>query len=117
MDIIYPRVAGLDLHKKTVVVGLRCINAAGKLEADLRTFGTMTRDLLQLCDWLAEHGVTHVAMEATGVLWKPLWNILDGHFKLLLVNPRELKQVPGRKSTACCAAALCRLDRSASCGI
>ena len=98
MDIIYPRVAGLDLHKKTVVVGLRCINAAGKLEADLRTFGTMTRDLLQLCDWLAEHGVTHVAMEATGVLWKPLWNILDGHFKLLLVNPRELKQVPGRKS-------------------
>jgi transposase len=98
MDIIYHRVAGLDLHKKTVFAEVRCVNHQGKLETDLRTFGTMTRDLLQLLDWLTEHGVTHVAMEATGVLWKPVWNILDGHFELLLVNPRELKQVPGRKS-------------------
>ena len=60
----------------------------GKLDADVRTFGTMTRDLLELSDWLAAHGVTHVAMEATGVLWKPVWNILDGSFELLLVNPR-----------------------------
>lgn len=98
MDIIYQRVAGLDLHKETIVAAVRCIGPAGKLEADLRTFGTMTRDLLELLDWLAAHGVTHVAMEATGVLWKPAWNVLDGHFELLLVNPRELKQVPGRKS-------------------
>jgi transposase len=98
MDIIYPRVAGLDLHKVTIVAEVRCLNRQGKLERDLRTFGTMTRDLLQLSDWLTEHGVTHVAMEATGVLWKPVWNILDGRFELLLVNPRELKQVPGRKS-------------------
>lgn len=98
MDIIYHHVAGLDLHKKTIFAEVRRVNHKGKLETELRTFGTMTRDLLQLLDWLTEHGVTHVAMEATGVLWKPVWNILDGHFELLLVNPRELKQVPGRKS-------------------
>ena len=98
MDIIYQCVAGLDLHKETIVAAVRRIGPAGKLETDLRTFGTMTRDLLELSDWLAAHGVTHVAMEATGVLWKPVWNILDGRFELLLVNPRELKQVPGRKS-------------------
>jgi transposase len=98
MDIIYRRVAGLDLHKKTIVAEVRTINQQGKLATDLRTFGTMTRDLLQLSDWLAGHAVTHIAMEATGVLWKPVWNVLDGQFELLLVNPRELKQVPGRKS-------------------
>ncbi len=98
MDIIYQRVAGLDLHKETIVAAVRCLGPAGKLETDLRVFGTMTRDILGLSDWLAAHGVTHVAMEATGVLWKPVWNILDGRFQLLLVNPRELKQVPGRKS-------------------
>ena len=98
MDIIYQRVAGLDLHKETIVAAVRYIDPAGKLQTDLRTFGTMTRDLLELSDWLAAHGATHVAMEATGVLWKPVWNILDGRFQLLLVNPRELKQVPGRKS-------------------
>ena len=98
MDIIYHRAAGLDLHKKIIFVEVRCVNQQGKLERELRSFGTMTRDLLQLLDWLSERGVTHVAMEATGVLWKPVWNVLDGHFELLLVNPRELKQVPGRKS-------------------
>ena len=98
MDIIYQRVAGLDLHKETIVAAVRCIGPAGKLQTDLRTFGTMTRELLELSDWLAAQGVTHVAMEATGVLWKPVWNILDGRFQWLLVNPRELKQVPGRKS-------------------
>jgi transposase len=98
VEIIYQCVAGLDLHKETIVAAVRRIGAAGKLDADLRTFGTMTRDLLELSDWLAAHGVTHVAMEATGVLWKPVWNILDGSFELLLVNPRELKQVPGRKT-------------------
>ena len=98
MDIIYQCVAGLDLHKETTVAAVRSIGPAGKVETDLRTFGTMTRDLLELSEWLAAHGVTHVAMEATGVLWKPVWNLLDGRFDLLLVNPRELKQVPGRKS-------------------
>lgn len=98
MDIIYRRVGGLDLHKKTIFASVRRTSRQGKLEEETRSFGTMTRDLLQMGDWLRAHGVTHVAMEATGVLWKPVWNILEGNFELLLVNPRELKQVPGRKS-------------------
>lgn len=100
MDIIHQRVAGLDLHKKTVVAAIRCMTPEGNLETALRTFGTMTQDLLELLDWLLAAGVTHVAMESTGVFWKPVWNILEGHLELLLVNPRELKQVPGRKSDA-----------------
>jgi transposase len=98
MDILYRRVAGLDLHAKTVVANIRCLDELGTVNKETRTFGTVTRDLLALGDWLAACGVTHVAMEATGVLWKPVWNLLDGRFELLLVNPRELKQVPGRKS-------------------
>lgn len=98
MDIVYERVAGLDLHLKTIVAAVRIVRRPGQVETELRTFGTMTRDLLALADWLADRSVTHIAMEATGVLWKPVWNILDGRFELLLVNPRELKQVPGRKT-------------------
>lgn len=98
MDIIFPRVAGLDVHQKSIVVAVRLVSQHGKVEQEVRTFGTMTRDLLQMADWLATLGVTQVAMQATGVLWKPVWNILDGRFELLLVNPHELKQVPGRKS-------------------
>jgi transposase len=98
MDTIYAKVAGLDVHQKTIVACVRCLQPQGDVLEEVRTFGTMTRDLLQMSDWLAGHGVTHVAMESTAVLWKPVWNILEGHFQLLLVNPRELKQVPGRKS-------------------
>lgn len=98
MDILYLRVAGLDLHKKTVFATVRCVDERRHVAEETRTFGTMTRDLLAMADWLAAHQVTHVAMEATGVLWKPVWNLFDGRFELLLVNPRELKQVPGRKS-------------------
>lgn len=98
MDTIYENVAGLDVHQKTVVTCVRKRQPQGGLSEQVRTFGTMTGDLLQLSDWLLKEGVTHVAMESTGVLWKPVWNILDGHFQLLLVNPTELKRVPGRKS-------------------
>lgn len=98
MDIIFSNVAGLDIHKKSIVACVRTVNAKGKSVDQVRTFGTMTSELLQMSDWLASNNVTHVAMESTGVFWKPVWNILDGLFELLLVNPRELKQVPGRKS-------------------
>jgi transposase len=99
MDIIYSNVAGLDLHLKSVVTDLRLVQPTRTVLEEIRTFGTMTRDLLELADWMAAHGVTHVAMEATGVLWKPVWNILEARgFKLLLVNPHDLKKVPGRKS-------------------
>src|SRR5204863_3270900 len=96
MQTLYSRVAGLDIHKTTVVA---CILIAAESRPQIRTFGTMTDDLLALFDWLAQNKVTHVAMESTGVLWKPIWNILDGGpWELLLVNPRGLKNVPGRKT-------------------
>jgi transposase len=99
MQVIYQRVAGLDVHKKTIVVCIRIMLSGGQVKEETRTFGTMTDDLLALLDWLVQQQVTHVAMESTGVLWKPIWNILDGHgLELLLVNAKELKQVPGRKS-------------------
>ncbi len=98
MDIIYSNVAGLDLHLRKIVASVRRIQPNGRTAEEVRTFGTMTRDILELTEWMTTNGVTHVAMEATGVLWKPVWNILEGRFTLLLVNPRDLKKVPGRKS-------------------
>ena len=98
MDTIYSSVGGLDVHLKSIQVGVRRRQESGKIFKEVRSFGTMTRDLRALADYLESLGVTHVAMEATGVLWKPVWNILEGRFTLLLVNPRHLKKVPGRKS-------------------
>lgn len=98
MRILFARCCGLDVHKKTVVACRRLITAAGELVVDVRSFGTMTPDLLALLDWLREAEVTHVAMESTGVYWKPLWNLLEGHFTLLLVNAQHVKHVPGRKT-------------------
>jgi transposase len=98
MDSIYASVAGIDVHNKVLWVGYRQLQPNGRVRQEVRSFGTMTGDLLAMADWLAAQGVTHVAMESTGVLWKPVWNLLEGRFTLLLVNPRELKQVPGRKS-------------------
>jgi transposase len=98
MDTLNFKVAGLDVHLRSVQCAVRCRQPTGKLLAQVRSFGTMTRDLRALADYLESWGVTHVAMEATGVLWKPVWNVLDGRFTLLLVNPRHLKKVPGRKT-------------------
>jgi transposase len=98
MDTIYRSVAGLDVHKKTIAACIRHTNQQGKVTEEVRTFGTMTRDLLALSDWLQASRVTHVAMESTGVLWKPVFNILEGSFELLLVNPQHIKKVPGRKT-------------------
>jgi hypothetical protein len=92
------RVDRVVAHNERLATGLRCGRDTGKLFAEVRTSGTMTRDLLALADDLEDLGATHVALESTGVLWKPVWNILEGRFQLLLVNPRHVKQVPGRKS-------------------
>jgi transposase len=98
MDVLLPLCAGLDVHKDTVVACLRRM-LKGKVEREVRTFGTTTRELLALSDWLASAGCRHVAMEATGVYWKPVWHILsDGDFELVLANARHVKNVPGRKS-------------------
>jgi transposase len=98
MDTLFFKVAGLDVHLKVIQCAVRCRQETGKLISQVRSFGTMTRDLRALADYLERLGVTHVAMEATGVLWKPVWNVLEGRFTLLLVNPRHLKKVPGRKT-------------------
>jgi transposase len=98
MDTLYPRCAGIDVHKANVVVCVRRADRPGKVVEEVRTFATMTRDLLALSDWLAEHGVTHVAMESTGVYWKPVFNILEARCQVILVNAEHIKQVPGRKT-------------------
>ena len=98
MDILYGCCAGLDVHKKTVVACRRRLGREGQVEQETRTFATMTADLLALADWLAEAEVTHVAMESTGIDWKPVWHLLEDRFELILVNARHIKQVPGRKT-------------------
>jgi len=98
MEALVKRCAGLDVHKETVAACVRVLEEDGGMSKTVRVFGTMTRSLLELSDWLAEFGVTDVAMEATGVYWKPIYNILEGRFGVLLVNAQHIKKVPGRKT-------------------
>jgi transposase len=98
MEALYERCCGLDVHKKTVVACLVTPGPGRRPKKEVRTFGTMTDDLLALADWLAAAGCTHVAMESTGVYWQPIWNLLEGRFELLLVNAQHIKAVPGRKT-------------------
>jgi len=98
MDVIYPYCAGMDVHKLTIVVCCMTPDATGQNSLETRTFGTMTQDLLALSDWLTSKQITHVAMESTGELWKPVYNILEGSFTILLVNAQHVKNVPGRKT-------------------
>jgi transposase len=98
MEAVFRCCAGLDVHSRTVAVCVRRIDDQGAIHAEVRTFETMTRNLQALRDWLAEEGVTHVAMESTGVFWKPIYNILEERFHILLVNARHVKNVPGRKT-------------------
>jgi transposase len=98
MEVIYPRCAGLDVHKKTVVGCVMHTKKNGHREQETRTFGTTTGELLELLAWLQKWECTHVAIESTGVYWKPVYNILEDHLELLLVNARHVKNVPGRKT-------------------
>jgi transposase len=98
MQVVYERCAGLDVHKKTVVVCRMVPNEMNGWQMEIRTFGTMTDDLLRLSDWLRAGAVTHVAMESTGVYWKPVFNILESDFEVILVNAKHIKFVPGRKT-------------------
>ncbi len=94
MQTVHERCCGLDVHKKTVVA---CVLTSTRRET--RTFGTMTSELMELVEWLEQERVTHVAMESTGVYWKPVFNLLEGRdFELLVVNARHVKAVPGRKT-------------------
>jgi transposase len=97
LDVLHERCCGLDLHKKSVTACRLTPGANGRIVKEVRTVGTMTADLLALGDWLEEGGITHVAMESTGVYWKPVWNLFAERFTLLLVNAAHVKVVPGRK--------------------
>jgi transposase len=98
MEPLYACCAGLDVHKDTVVACVRRVGDSGRAAKDIRTFGTTTAELLALVDWLAREGATHAAMESTGVYWKPIFNLLEGHAEVILVNAQHIKQVPGRKT-------------------
>jgi transposase len=98
MDILFACCAGFDVHKETVVTTVRRRLDNSKVWQQTRTYGTMTEQLLELGDWLEAEGVTHVAMESTGVYWKPIWNLLEERFEILLVNAQHIKHVPGRKT-------------------
>ena len=96
MEIMFPRCAGLDVHKDSVVACVRCVS--DPVHREVRTFGTTTSELIALGDWLASYGVTHVAMEATGVYWKPVWHMLEERFDQVLANAQHIRNVPGRKT-------------------
>jgi len=98
MDTLHRICAGLDVHKDTVVACVRWLDDRDRVHTEVRTFGTTTPDLLQLLDWLRAWPVPIVAMESTGVYWKPLFNLLEGALEVLLVNPEHIKKVPGRKT-------------------
>ena len=128
MDILYACCAGLDVHKETVVATVRRRQDNGKVQQHTRTYGTMTEQLLELADWLEAEGVTHLAMESTGVYWKPIWNLLEERFQIMLVNAQPSSTCPGVRPTsrtasgsrsyssaACCGPASCHRRHSASC--
>jgi len=100
MRLLYEQVAGLDVHKKTVTATRMRVSAEGRLEWETKTFGTTTPELLQLHDWLLEWECTHVAIESTGEYWKPVYNVLEDTFAVLVVNAQHVHQVPGRKTDA-----------------
>jgi len=99
LGALYARVCGMDVHKNSVVACVRILNAKdGTVQSTLRRFGTMTADLLELRQWLREQQVTHAAMESTGVYWQPVFNLLEGHLEVWVVNAQHIKKVPGRKT-------------------
>ena len=98
MERVVERGCGLDVGQKTVAACVRIPRPGGGRQEIVQTFGTMTADLLALRDWLQAHGVTHVAMESTGVYWKPIYYVLEDAFTVLLVNAAHMKNVPGRKT-------------------
>jgi transposase len=98
MQVMHERCAGLDVHKKSVVAEVMISQPDGGVDKHIATFGTMTPDILALNDWLKSHRVTHVAMESTGVYWRPIYQLLEGQFTLLVANAQHIKRMPGRKT-------------------
>jgi transposase len=98
MQVLYARCGGLDVHQKTVVACVMIMQPNGKVDKSIRTFATTTAALLSLADWLASLQISHVAMESTGVFWRPIYNVLEDQFELILANAHEIKALPGRKT-------------------
>lgn len=96
MEVLYPRCAGLDVHKDTVVAAVRCVSVP--IHHEVKTFATTTRGIIELAEWLTSHSCTHVALEATGVYWKPVWHLLEEDFEMVLANAQHVRNVPGRKT-------------------
>ncbi len=111
-EAVFERVAGLDVHKAQVTACVRVADAAGQQVAHVAEFSTTVTGLLALADWLKSFGVTHVAMEATGVYWLAVWHILEDDFELTLCNARHVKNVPGRKTDVSNAQWLCQLTEA-----
>jgi len=97
MDVLHPRCCGLDVHKSSISACI-LLRETGRVQKHQRRFGAMTQDLHELAEWLRQFGVTQVAMESSGVYWKPVWNILERQFTVVLANAQHIKNVPGRKT-------------------
>lgn len=111
MEVMLERCAGMDVHQETIVVCVLVTDDAGEIYSEVRTFGTMTKHLFELLKFLESQEVTHVAMESTGIYWKPVYNILEGYFTVVLANAQRIKNVPGRKTDVCDAEWIAKLLR------
>ncbi len=109
MEILYTTCAGLDVHKKTVKVCLLAQTSSIQPHKEFRTYFTTTEELLKLSEWLKEQGCTHIAFEATEVYWRPIYNLLEGDFEILVVNAHHIKTVPGRKTDVWATRSICNL--------
>ena len=98
MEVQHTRCAGIDIHKKSITVCVLIREEGRREQKYLREFGTTTSEILTCVDWLQDLGITHIAMESTGVYWRPIWNLMEGQFELLLANATHIKHVPGRKT-------------------
>lgn len=101
MEVLIPHCAGMDVHQETIVVCALNTQEDGTIQSEVRTFGTLTKNLFELLEWLESKAITHVAMESTGIYWKPVYNILEGYFNVTLANAQRIKNVPGRKTDVC----------------
>lgn len=111
MEVLLDRCAGMDVHQETIVVCVLTSDASGEVQSEVRTFGTLPKNLFELLKYLESQAVTHITMESTGIYWKPVYNILEGYFTVLLANAQRIKNIPGRKTDVCDAEWIARLLR------
>lgn len=111
MEVLLEHCAGMDVHQETIVVCVLSTDSSGEVQSQVRTFGTLTKNLFELLKYLESQSVTHIAMESTGIYWKPVFNILEGYFTVVLANAQRIKNVPGRKTDVCDAEWIAKLLR------